>query len=236
MDKNYHEGHRDRMRAKFAEHGGDVFEPHEMLEMLLYYSIPRRDTNEIAHSLLEHFHGSISEVMDASVSELMEVRYISYNTAVLIKMIPTFCRMYEQDIAKPKESVTSASAAKAYFKKKFFGRENEMFYMLFLDNSGKVISCELVAQGSVNTANIDINKIVRLAISTHASSAVAAHNHPRGTPLPSADDLNGTKKLYAALANINVSLNDHIIVGADNMPASMAETDRYGYIFSPKLL
>ena len=232
MEKNYHEGHRDRMRSKFEEFGGDVFEPHEMLEMLLYYCIPRRDTNELAHALLDHFNGSVSLIFDASVAELMEVKGISRNAAVLIKMIPTLSRMYEQDIMAPKDVIKTTAQAREYFKKKFYGREYEMFYAAYLDNNMRVLKCDTIAQGTVNTTNIDVGKIIKGAVATRASYVVISHNHPRGLPLPSKEDVRGTKIIFNSLHYLGVKLIDHVIVGRENEPESMADSLQYKAIFN----
>ena len=117
LDKktNVHAGHRDRMRKRFEDGGFGNYQPHEALEMLLYYCIPQKDTNEIAHDLLIHFNNSISNVFNASIQELMDVKYISYNTAILIKMIPEFMRMYIDDRNAVGEYIKSVEDAKKFF-------------------------------------------------------------------------------------------------------------------------
>lgn len=227
-----HDGHRDRMRQRFGQNGLDSFAPHEALELLLYYCIPRRDTNEIAHKLLAKFDNSISKVFEASIEELMQVEYISYNAAVLIKMIPALARMYVADKVAPREKITSADDAKAYFRAKFFAREVEMFMMLYLDNANRIINCDLISEGIVNASDVDMAKIVSSAVSKRASSCIAAHNHPRGTPFPSRDDVDSTEKILSYLKDIQVELLDHIIVGSEeHEPMSMAESYRFGSMF-----
>ena len=227
-----HDGHRDRMRNRFRENGLDSFAAHEALELLLYYCIPRRDTNEIAHRLLARFDNSISKVFEASIEELMEIEYISFNAAVLIKMIPALARMYVADKVAPREKIESADDAKAYFRAKFFAREFESFMMLYLDNGNKIINCEVIAEGTVNASRVDIGKVVSSAVSKHASSCIAAHNHPRGTPFPSSDDVYSTKKIISSLKDVGVDLVDHVIVGSEEYDVlSMADSYQYGSMF-----
>lgn len=232
VKKNYHEGHRDRMRQRFRESGIDSFAAHEALELLLYYCIPRRDTNEIAHELLAHFDNSLSAVFDAPIDELMKVNYISFNAAVLIKMIPSLARLYVADRIAPGDYIRSSDDAKKYFRAKMFAREVETFMMAYLDNGNKVINCETIAEGSVNAARVDMNKIVTAAVSKRASACVAAHNHPRGSAFPSKEDVDSTRRIMNSLGEVNVNLLDHVIVGAEEEAViSMAESFQYGDMF-----
>lgn len=230
--KNYHEGHRDRMRQRFRENGMDGFAPHEALEMLLYYCIPRRDTNEIAHQLLEHFDNSVAAVFDAPIDELVNLPYISFNAAVLIKMIPALARLYVSDRISPGDYIRSSEDAKNYFRGKLFAREVETFMMAYLDNGNRIINCETISDGCVNAAKVDLNKITVSAVSKRASSCIAAHNHPHGTAFPSKEDVDSTHRICETLRKVNVNLVDHVIVGAeDGAVISMAESYQYHDIF-----
>ncbi len=235
VKKNVHEGHRDRMRQRFCQNGVDGFAAHEALELLLYYCVPRRDTNEIAHELLNRFDNSLSAVFDAPIEQLMEVEFISFNAAVLIKMIPALARLYVADRIAPGDYIRTSEDAKKYFRAQMFAREVETFMMAYLDNGSKIISCENVAEGSINAAKVDMSKIITSAVSKRASSCVAAHNHPRGSAFPSKEDVESTRRIQKSLNEINVSLVDHIIVGAEeDAVISMAESFRYGDIFGNK--
>lgn len=227
---NVHAGHRDRMRKRFEEAGFNNFQAHEALEMLLYYCIPQRDTNEIAHDLLNHFGNSISAVFNASVQELTSVSYISYNTAILIKMIPEFMRMYIDDRNSTGEYIKSSDDAKNFFKGKLFGHDEELFMIVYLDNNNKIISCEILERGAVNSAKVDMNKIVKGAITKKAASCIVAHNHPKGLPFASQEDLTTTKKIITILDQISVTLKDHIISG-ENAIIALSEHMSYGEMF-----
>ena len=231
---NIHEGHRDRMRRRFERSGFDHFSQHEALEMLLYYCVPRRDTNELAHELLRHFDNSLSAVFDATVSELTEVSYISYNAAILIKMIPELARLYTEDRVSPGECIKSSEDAKAYFRGKLFARESERLMVAYLDNGGKIISCDTVSEGTVNAARTDMSRIIGGALTKRAAGCVIAHNHPHGTAFPSAEDVESTKRIKTLLDEIGVNFYDHIIVGEDDEAVSMAESYKYGYIFKKR--
>lgn len=227
---NIHAGHRDRMRKRFEEGGFDNYQPHEALEMLLYYCIPQKDTNEIAHDLLAHFDNSISNVFNASVQELTSVNYISYNTAILIKMIPEFMRMYIDDRNAVGEYIKSTEDAKKYFNAKLFGLDYEVFLIVYLDNSCKIISCEVLEKGTVNAAKVDLNKILKGVLTKKAASCIVAHNHPKGVPFASTEDFETTKKIITFLDHINVTLKDHIIAGESGIIA-LSESMYYGDIF-----
>jgi len=227
-----HEGHRDRMRQRFEQVGMDSFAAHEALEMLLYYAVPRRDTNEIAHKLLAAFDNSLANVFEASIEDLMKVEYISYNAAVLIKMIPALARLYVADKIAPREKISSADDAKAFFRAKFFAREKEMFMVAYLDNGSKLISCEVISEGTVNAADVNMSKVAFTGLKKNAANCIAAHNHPRGTPFPSADDILCTKNMVQCLGEVGLNLLDHVIVGSEEYEVmSMAESYRFGDMF-----
>lgn len=135
-----HDGHRDRMRQRFVLEGMDHFSKYEVLELLLYYAIPRKDTNQIAHSLIDHF-GTLPQVLEASVEELEQVSGISRNTAVLIKLVTEMGRAYMVKRAEENKELRTIKACGEYLKPYFFGRTNETVFLLCLDARCKVISC-----------------------------------------------------------------------------------------------
>ncbi|MEE0930170.1 MAG: JAB domain-containing protein [Acutalibacteraceae bacterium] len=214
MADNPHSGHRDRLRKKFLSNGFDGLEKHEVLELVLYYGIPRKDTNPIAHKLLDCF-GSISAVMDAPIDKLKEAG-ISENCAIYLKMIPQICRMYMEDKHNNKDKIIDSNNIGDKLKYKFVGRDYEAVVLMLMDSKYKEVFCGVVSKGSVSACEIYVRKIIELAVLYNAKFAVLSHNHPSGLALPSNDDIVTTKKIYNALRLIDVALIDHIIVADDD--------------------
>jgi DNA repair protein radc len=205
-----HDGHRQRMIQRFLHEGLDGFEEHQILEMLLFYSIPRRDTNETAHRLIDAF-GSLSGVMDAPYQELLNVSGVGENTAAMLKLLPALTRVY-QSAAVRDIRVNSSAAAGEYLLPRFIGRRDEAVFLVCLDAKGQVLSCNLLHEGSVNSAEVNIRKIMSNVLKYNASNVILAHNHPGGVALPSDEDLATTRRIRDALAPMEVTLVDHIIV------------------------
>ncbi len=214
LTDNPHNGHRNRLRKKFLNNGFDGMEKHEALELVLYYGIPRKDTNPIAHKLLEYF-GSISAVMDAPIDKLKEAG-ISENCAIYLKMIPQICRMYMEDKHNNKDKIIDSDNIGDKLKYKFVGRDYEAVILMLMDSKYKEIFCGVVSKGSVSACEVYVRKIIELAVLYNAKFAVLSHNHPSGLALPSNDDIVTTKKIYNALRLIDVVLIDHIIVADDD--------------------
>lgn len=224
-----HEGHRQRMKQKFISSGIDGYESHEVLELLLYYSIPRKDTNEIAHRLLDHF-GSFSAVLDAPIDTLSEIEGVGENTAVLLKLVPSLCRLYLDDKYRNIKKIISLDNVGDFLLNKFIGRTNETVYLLLMDNKFRELYCGIVNEGSVNSVDIYVRKIVELAMRYNASQAVLAHNHPSGIALPSNSDISTTISIKNALELVGVRLVDHIIV-ADDDYVSLAQSHLSEHLF-----
>ena len=196
---NLHEGHRQRLKDRFLKEGLSNFEDHNILEILLFYSVPRADTNEIAHKLLKKF-GSLSAVFDASLEELCSVDGIGVHSATLIKLMPEISSAYGIDKTKNIRHLNTIQELGAYFIPKFIGKKDEESYIVLLDNKNKIIKSELVAKGSVDAVQLSIRTIISQAINNNATSVVLAHNHPAGVALPSANDIKMTKRLFEALS------------------------------------
>ena len=222
-----HDGHRRRLKARFLSQGLTGFEDHNILELLLFYSIPRSDTNEIAHHLLDEFK-SLSGVFDAPVEELCKIKGVSTHTATLIKLIPELLSVYHTDKTKDTKIVNSTSDAGKFFVPRFYGKKNEEVHVLLLDDKKKVIRCEKLFEGTVNSTPITVKKVVAAAVNSNATGVVLAHNHPGGVALPSSRDLRATEKIFKALKLINVELCDHIIV-ADDDYVSLADSGEFSH-------
>ena len=235
-DGRLHEGHRKRVRKKFLINGLDQFESHDILEFILFYAHARGDTNDLAHRLLQQF-GSIAGVLDAPYEALLKEEGVGEVTAVFLKMIPQFCRIYYDEKANTgkdkKRKIYSFEEAKEVLSTKYIGRENEVVMLILLDSQNRMLYCDVVEKGSINSVPIYIRKIVSLALQYHAVSAIISHNHPSGNPLPSPGDLSVTKEIYHALKAVQVTLVDHIIfadgdyvsMATANIPAGLFESD-----------
>lgn len=220
-----HDGHRQRLKERFLREGLDHFDELYVLELLLFYCIPRIDTNPIAHNLLDHF-GSLTNVFEATVEELQKVPGISKNTATFLTLIPQTGRYYQIKRAEPGDILHTIDQCGRYLVPYFYGRENETVFLLCLDAKCKVLGCKMVGEGSVNSANIPIRRVVEIALNTNATTVVLAHNHPSGLALPSADDIQTTLRLAKAMAAVEITLADHIVV-ADNDFVSMTQSGYY---------
>ncbi len=218
-----HDGHRERLRARFLRSGLRDFDEHNVLELLLFYARPRCDTNVIAHDLIQRF-GSFAGVLDAPIEELVKVKGVGETSAVVIKMIPELGAFYLNSRTTPGDVLISTERAGAFFLPKFFGRKNEELMVAALDDKRKMLRCvSLGEHGIVNAVPISIRKIISEAVSANATGIILAHNHPGGLALPSANDKWMTRQVFQALRLINVDLVDHIVV-ADGDFVSLADS------------
>lgn len=210
-----HDGHRKRLRQRFLAEGLDNFTDVQVLELLLFYCIARQDTNPLAHRLLDHF-GSLSQVMDAPVEELRKVEGVGENTAIYLRLVAQVSRCYLKDrVAKTKILPTVESCAK-YLQSYFIGRNVETAYLLCLDAKCKLLCCRKISEGSVNSTELSIRKVVETALSANASSVLLAHNHPGGIAIPSYADIHTTMNVAAALRAVDVRLIDHLVFCDDD--------------------
>lgn len=220
--ESIHKGHRERLKQRFLEEGLDNFTDIQVLELLLFYAIPVKDTNPIAHSLLDHF-GSLAQVLEADVEELKKVSGIKEHAATLLALVTDLCRYYQVNCAQQTEVLTTLDACGRYLVPRFFGRTRETVFLLCLDAKCKVLCCREMGEGSVNTASISVRKVVETALAANATTVVLAHNHPSGIAVPSEEDIQTTQRIAAALSAVEVYLADHIVV-ADGDYVSMAQS------------
>lgn len=210
-----HDGHRERMKRRFNEHGLENFDDVNILELLLFYALPRGDTNPLAHRLLDRF-GSISAVFDAPIAELTKVEGVGENTATLIRLIPQLSRRYMISRSAFDNILDSTDAIGRYIVPRFYGEKDEVVYLISLDAKLKVINSRCIARGQAETVGFSIRKAVETALAANASAAVLAHNHTSGIALPSTEDRESTERLFGALAAVDIVLLDHIIVADDD--------------------
>ena len=223
--ENIHGGHRERLKNRFLEEGLEHFNEHQVLELLLFYCIPRQDTNPIAHALLEHF-GSLSQVMEADPAELKKVAGMGEASATFLSLLNAFHRYYQVNRASSQIILHTMEECGRYMMPFFYGRRNETVYLLCMDAKCKVLCCKEVGEGSVNSAAVPIRRIVEMALGANATSVVLAHNHPSGYAIPSDEDYLTTRKLNAALAAVDILLADHLVVADDDF-VSIRESGKY---------
>lgn len=205
-----HDGHRSRMMKKVREHGFDGMEEHEFLEVLLFYAIPRKDTNELAHRLLKKF-GSLHAVCEAPMVSLCEVEGIGEAAATFIRMVPEISRAYHLSKIKSIKVISSCREAGEFLCPYFIGLEKERFYMVSMDSAGKVLGVDLISEGTLTFAVVDIRKLVEIVLQYKATKVIVAHNHPRSIALSSSEDLQCTKRIKDVLGSLGVKLEDHLI-------------------------
>ena len=217
-----HAGHRQRLKDRFLQEGLDGFNELNALELLLFYCIPQKDTNPLAHHLLDRF-GSFHAVLDASPQELEQVEGVGHNISTFLSLIPQVDRYYYNSRTKSAVSLNTNAECAEYMVPKFRNRNNEMVYILCLDAKNKVLCCKQLGEGSVNSAGVPIRRIVDVAMKYNATTVYLAHNHPAGTTRPSTDDIETTKRVAYALNGVDIILGDHFIV-VDDRYLSMTQT------------
>ena len=214
MGENLHEGHRQRVKNRFLTEGLDSFEDHQVLEMLLFFCIPMKDTNELAHKLIKEF-GTLGSLFEADPKDICRRCGVSENTSILISLIPSLSRRYFKSKWGEKPQLTSSSIAGEYAVSLLAGRTYECFYVICLDSQNRANNSTLVHEGTINEVPVYPRLVVETVLRHQANSVILAHNHPGGSLNPSQDDINITKKITAALEPLTVSVFDHIIVSGD---------------------
>ncbi|MBQ4074649.1 MAG: DNA repair protein RadC [Clostridia bacterium] len=209
-----HDGHRERLRQRFISQGLEGFEPHEVLELMLTYAIPRVNTNPIAHRLLSHF-GSFHRVLQAHPRELMQVEGIGSNAATLLSMLVPMFRRYQQDAMKNGQKLENYRDLSAYCATLFLGAADEHLYLLCFDAQLRLLATELIARGTPDEVKMIPRQIVQALLRYHATGAVICHNHPGFSLIPSQEDVDITSHVRLVLEGIGIRLYDHILVAGD---------------------
>jgi len=213
-EKNVHGGHRSRVKARLLSEGMDAFEDHQVLELMLFYCIPMKDTNEIAHKMLKEF-GSLTHLFEAQPEEIAKKCNVSINTAIFISMVPSLSRRYLKGKWGEKPLLNSSTKAGEYVLSLLSGRTYEMFYVICLDSQNKVTFSSLVHEGTINEAAVYPRLIVETALRYKAVNVILAHNHPGGGMQPSKADIEVTVKIKEALKVLSIGVVDHIISAGD---------------------
>ena len=210
-----HSGHRDRLRGEFLARS-ESFPDHKVLELLLFYALPRQDTNPISHDLLERF-GSLEGVLDAPPEALAQVKGVGDRSAVLFKAVKELARRYAAGRSRIGNLITTNYAAYEILHPLFFGARNERVYLLCLDGKKKLLGCAKLGEGNVNAAEVTPRGVVETALNHNAARVILAHNHVSGLALPSDEDKATTLYLQTLLSQVGVLLDDHLIFVDDDM-------------------
>lgn len=223
MADDIHSGHRERMRQRFLKEGGEGFHDHELLEMLLYYAVPRGDANPLAHKMIKEF-GSLLNLIQAEPVDISRLCGVGKNTAILISLQKEISKRCIQARWRDRPVLNSLSKATEYCISLTAYKNKETFYVICLDNKRRVINTVQITEGTVSAATIHPRTVVETALKLQASSVILTHNHPNGACKPSFEDIQTTTKLGKLLYAIEVQLIDHIIVG-DNTTFSFLENN-----------
>lgn len=210
---HYH-GHRERLRARFRESGADALADYELLELLLFRALPRRDVKPLAKSLIERF-GSFAEVIAAPPARLTEVAGLSETAATELKIVQAAASRFARGEVKRRPVLSSWSAVLDYCRTAMGFADKEQFRILFLDRRNQLITDELQQVGTVDHTPVYPREVVKRALELSATAVILVHNHPSGDPTPSQADIEMTRKIAEVAKPLGVAVHDHIIVGKD---------------------
>ena len=216
-----HDGHRQRTKDRYRQLGADALADHELLELALFYAIPRQDTNETAHRLLKRFR-SLQGVLQATPEELEREEGVGRSAALLLCLIGDISRR-ARITSLPEKILNSPDRTGAYFMELLTGQKRELLYQVCLDGKGKLLTCRCIGKGTVSASPVHVRQVVENALYAGASTIILAHNHPSGVALPSQADVQATVQVRDALKRLDIRLIDHIIV-ADGDYVSMASS------------
>ncbi len=228
-EKALHADHRERMRQRVQENGLESLHEHEALEYLLYFAIPRRDTNALAHRLIQKF-GGFCQVLEAPEEALAQVDGIGAASARLLHSILEFSRYYalHKRNARRAKPLRGYKAAGEYVAPLFIGQQEEQFYLVAMDDNYIPIDTLLVANGLPNKVSFDPQAMARALVATRCTHVLLAHNHPNGLAVPSREDLEATVYLVSLLGPLGIEVADHLIVTPTDM-ASLQKIGRMPY-------
>lgn len=212
-EEHYH-GHRDRLRQRFREGGDRALADYELLELILFRLIPRRDTKPIAKALLARF-GSLPEVLGAPTHLLTEVKGVGDSVATDLKLVAAIAhRMLKGDL-KGRQVLASWSSVIEYCRAAMAFEAREQFRVLFLDKKNALIADEVQQTGTVDHTPVYPREVVKRALELSATALILVHNHPSGDPTPSRADIEMTKLIIDTARPLGITVHDHIIIGKD---------------------
>lgn len=228
MENLSRKGHRQRVKESYLKNSFDAMPDHNILELILFYAIPQKDVKPIAYNLINHF-GSLENVLNADVSELIQVDGIQEHSAILLTLFRNVHRRLNQQKADVQYRTFEQLMDFALMKLKDY--QTETVLIVTFDNAKSIINTHILTGGEVNSAVLNKKDVAQFVIRDNASSVVVAHNHPSGSAVPSAADIDATISLSQFLRQINIALLDHIVVGGDGTVQSIKGDLRYAKYF-----
>jgi DNA repair protein RadC len=209
-----HSGHRQRLRDRFRKGGADALPDYELLELVLFRALPRRDTKGIAKRLLARF-GSFAEVVNAPDPRLKEVQDVGDSVVTELKLIRAAAlRLVRSDVVQ-RPALSSGKQVLDYLRAAQGYEHREQFRIIFLDKRNRLIADEVQGEGTVDHTPVYVREVVKRALELSATAIILVHNHPSGDPTPSRADIDMTKQIVASAAPLGISVHDHIIVGRE---------------------
>lgn len=224
-----HEGHRQRMKERFIQEGLSSFSGHEVLEMLLYYAIPYRNTNDLGHRLEQSF-GSLSKVLEADYQDLIKIQGVTPHIATLITLCGQLACRYQRERYARGTLLYDIESIGRFLVPWFSAQKNESVVLLSMDNRHKVLNTTRVFEGSVNSTQFNLRGAVHQALRDNATMVVIAHNHPNGHAFPSPADISTTRRFAKVLSELDIRLLDHLIVSDDDY-VSLSQSQMSADIF-----
>ncbi|MEG1742959.1 MAG: JAB domain-containing protein [Clostridia bacterium] len=210
-----HEKHRERLKERYLNEGLDSFAEHNILELILGYSIPRKDTNEYAHDLINTF-GSLKSVFDANISDLIKVKGITLHSAILLKTYADMQPLYKKNFGRKQIKLTDEKQIIDFLVPLFEGSPTEKVLMLCFDSHNSLKQCVKLHDGNLNSVTFQIRTITEIAIRAQAAYIILAHNHPSGSLIPSSDDINTTRQIMDSLASNDICIKEHFIIAGNS--------------------
>lgn len=211
-DKPHYLGHRERVRARFNEHGADAFKDYELMELLLHVVIPQKDTKQLAKLLLDRF-GSVSEVLTARLADLKEVKGLGDVSITHLKVILAVAQRLSKDALRDRPMLSSWGELIDYCRINMAFEEKEQLRILFLDKKNKLIRDEVQQVGTVDHTPVYPREVIKRSLELSATALILVHNHPSGDPAPSSADLQMTKAIIDIATPLGITVHDHVIIG-----------------------
>lgn len=213
-DTPHYVNHRKRLRERFRKSGADGMHDYELLELLLTFSIPRRDVKPVAKKLISEF-GGLSGVLDADQKKLEELRGVGSMSAALIRLVKELYNTYLAENMKRGDVLSSPETVLKFVRVRLSGMTNEAFMVIYMNVKNEVIDYSILHEGTVDNVAVYPRRIIETALSRHASGVILVHNHPSGNPMPSREDKALTREIADAAITLDIRVLDHIIVGKD---------------------
>lgn len=211
-EQNHAAGHRERLRARFRKTGSEGLHDYELLELVLFRAIPRRDVKPLAKDLIKKF-GGFAEVLAAPIERLTEVKGVSENVAQELKIVQAAAVKLSQERVLKRPVISSWDALLSYCRAAMADEKTELFRILFLDKKNILIADEVQQRGTVDHTPVYPREVVKRALELGASAIILVHNHPSGDPTPSRNDIDMTRQIVDAAGALNIRVHDHLIIG-----------------------